>query len=168
MINYVSILIISIITNYKVVLMNFQEAKELHDLLFTFIGLFHEKFLLRFRRHYDDNPSIKKNHVKIISILYQHDHLTPTEIGKMLDIEKGSLTALIDQLEEMGLVVRCDDPNDRRKLLVSLSTAGMNEMNKIMDHYTQQLNVFLHNVNSEEMKKFVASLRYAVAFMKKL
>lgn len=148
--------------------MDLHEAKELHNLLFSFIGMFHEKFLCRYRQHYDGNPRIKKNHVKIISILYQHDHLIPTEIGKMLDIEKGSLTALIDQLEEMGLVIRSADPYDRRKLLISLSASGRDEMNKIMDHHTRNLSVFFNEVDSGEVKQFVASLRYAVDFMKKL
>ncbi|MDD4239647.1 MAG: MarR family transcriptional regulator [Desulfotomaculaceae bacterium] len=147
--------------------MRFQEAKELHNLLFTFIGLFHEKFLWRFRQHYDGNPRIKKNHVKIISILYQRDHLIPTEIGKMLDIEKGSLTTLIDQLEDMGLVIRCADPSDRRKLLISLSAAGREEMNKIMDDHTRSLSVIFQGVEPGEIKQFVTSLQYAVDFMKK-
>jgi DNA-binding MarR family transcriptional regulator len=148
--------------------MNLQEAKELHDLLFTLIGIFHKKFLSRYRRHYDGYPGIKKNHIKIISVLYQYDHLIPTEISKMLDIEKGSLTTLIDQLEEMGLVTRCDDPRDRRKFLISLSTAGRHEMNKIMDNYTQNLSVFFHDVDPGELRQFTASLRFAVEFMKKL
>ncbi len=147
--------------------MNFQEAKELHNLLFSFIGMFHEKFLCRFRQHYDGNPRLKKNQVKIISILYQHDHLIPTEIGKMLDIEKGSLTTLIDQLEDMGLIIRRADPCDRRKLLISLSAAGRDEMNKIMDDHTRSLRVFFRGVDPGEIKQFVASLQYAVDFMKK-
>jgi DNA-binding MarR family transcriptional regulator len=147
--------------------MNFQEAKELHNLLFTFIGMFHEKFLCRFRRHYGGNPRIKKNHVKIISILYQHDHLIPTAIGKMLDIEKGSLTALIDQLEDMDLVIRCADPGDRRKSLIALSAAGRDEMNKIMDAHTRSLSVFFRDADPGQIKQFIASLQYAVDFMKK-
>ena len=50
--------------------MNFQEAKELHDLLFTFIGIF-QKISSRYRRYYECYPMLKKNHVKIISVLYQ-------------------------------------------------------------------------------------------------
>lgn len=148
--------------------MNFQEAKELHDLLFTFIGIFHEKFLSRYRRHYECYPMLKKNHVKIISVLYQHEHLIPTEIGKLLDVERGSLTALIDQLEEMGLVKRCNDPKDRRKLLISLTPAGRCEMNKIMDNYILNLSVFFQDADPGELKQFTASLRFAVEFMKKL
>lgn len=148
--------------------MNFQEAKELHNLLFTFSGIFHKKFLSHYRRYYDCYPLLKKNHVKIISVLYQYEHLIPTEIGKMLDIERGSLTALIDQLEEMGLVERCDDPQDRRKLLISLTPAGRGEMGKIMDSYIQNLCSIFRDADPEQLKQFTASLRFAVEFMKKL
>ncbi|HPZ42633.1 MAG TPA: MarR family winged helix-turn-helix transcriptional regulator [Bacillota bacterium] len=148
--------------------MNYQEAEELHDLLFTFFGIFHEKFLSRYRRYYECLPMLKKNHVKIISVLYQHKHLIPTEIGRLLDIERGSLTALIDQLEEMGLVKRCNDPMDRRKSLISLTPAGRCEMNKIMDNYIQNLSLFFQDVDPGELKQFTESLRFAVEFMKKL
>lgn len=148
--------------------MNLQEAKELHNLLFTFIGIFQEKFLCRYRRHYDGNLRIKKNHFRIISILYQYDPLISTEIGKMLDIEKGSLTTLINQLEEMGLVIRCADTHDRRKSLISLTTAGRDEMNKIMDKYIRYLSASFHGIEPVEVEQFTASLLYALKFMKKL
>lgn len=147
---------------------DFREAKELHDLLFSFMGLLHEKFILRFRRKHSVWPWMKKNHAKIISILYQHEYLTSTSIGKMLDIEKGSLTTLIDQLEEKGVVMRREDPGDRRKILISLSPAGRNEMDKVMDFYTRKLNDFFQEVDPEELKRFIASLRYVVAFLKKI
>jgi DNA-binding MarR family transcriptional regulator len=86
----------------------------------------------------------------------------------MLDMEKGSLTTLIDQLEEMGLVTRCADPRDRRKILISLSASGRDEMNNIMDNYTRNLSTFFHDVKPEESKQFVDSLRFAVEFMTKL
>ena len=103
---FLSVNLILVFKYIAVVFHEFQEAKELHDLLFTFIGIFHEKFLSRYHNYYECYPMLKKNHVKIISVLYQHKHLIPTEIGKLLDVERGSLTALIDQLEEMGLVKR--------------------------------------------------------------
>ncbi|WP_092469154.1 MarR family winged helix-turn-helix transcriptional regulator [Desulfotruncus arcticus] len=148
--------------------MNIQKTKELHDLLYAFMGMFHEKFLIRFRHEYDGLPWIKKNHAKIMNILYQHNHLTSTEIGKMLDIEKGSLTTIIDQLAEKGMVIRFNDANDRRRNLISLSTAGRDEMNRVMDFYTRKLDVFLQKVDAEEITRFIDSLRYVVWFMKKM
>lgn len=145
-----------------------EEAKELHDLLFGFLEMVHEKFLYRLRKDKVGSPRLKKNHGMIISILYQHNGLTSTKLAKMLDIEKGSLTTLIDQLEQLGLVRRCNDLHDRRKALISLTEDGKTEMNQIMERHTQCMNVVFRDVDSDEMNKFVDSLKYVVEFMKKM
>lgn len=146
--------------------MSFKETRELHDLLFTFMGLMHKKILVRFRQEYDGLPWMKKNHFKIMSILFQHRHFTATEIGKNLDLEKGSVTSLIDQLEEKGMVLRHEDASDRRKSLISLSAGGREEMHKIMDSNTRKLDDYLAAFDPGELKQFISSLRYVVTFMK--
>lgn len=151
-----------------VLFLNRADAKELHDLLFTFMGQFHEKIILKFRQETVVPPWVKKNHAKIINILYQNDNLTLTEIGKRLDIEKGSLTTLIDQLEEKDFVIRSDDPEDRRKSLISLSERGRVLMDRLMDVYAQKLNEILSTADPSEIKQFIASLQFAVEFMKKV
>jgi len=148
--------------------MNLTEAKELHNLLFAFFGMFHEKFIYRFRHDYVGLQGLKKNQIKILNVLSQYDLLTLTEIGKMLDIEKGSLTALIDQMEEMELVRRCGDPEDRRKYLITLGVQGREEMERLIDSYAHKLIRLFENFDTEETKKFVASLENAVDFMKKV
>lgn len=148
--------------------MNKKEAKEMHWLLLTFAGLFHKKFLLNLRKRSRFEPRVKKNQAKIINMLYQHDGLTSTEVGKMLDIEKGSLTTILDQLEEMGFIIRTVDTNDRRKILLSLTALGREQMEQTMNVYTDTLIDLFKDVNSEEMNKFLNSLRYVVDFMKRI
>lgn len=148
--------------------MNFDKVKEIHDLLFTFMGLFHEKFHFRFREESNGVPCLKKNHTRILNVLYQHDHITLTEIGKLLDIEKGSLTTLIDQLEEKEFVIRADDLTDRRKTLISLSPQGREEMDRVMNLYAQKIDELLHDVDSDEIQHFLTSLQFVVKFMKKI
>lgn len=142
-----------------------EEARELHVLLFNFLGMFHEKFILTFRKENSFSPGIKKNQGKIINMLYHNDKLTSTELGRRLDIEKGSLTTMIDQLEEMDLVVRSLDPDDRRKFLLSLSPAGRQEMEKMMHKYTESLMELFAEVTPQEQEQFFSSLRYVVEFM---
>ncbi|HVJ50541.1 MarR family winged helix-turn-helix transcriptional regulator [Desulfitobacterium sp.] len=148
--------------------MNFDKAKEIHDLLFTFMGLFHEKFLHRYRHESICMPCLKKNHTKILNILYQKDHITLTEIGKLMDIEKGSLTTLIDQLEEKDLVIRSNDPMDRRKSLISLSPQGREEMDRVMNLYAQKMDELLRDADLVEIQHFLTSLQFVVKFMKKI
>ncbi|HHW61904.1 MAG TPA: MarR family transcriptional regulator [Syntrophomonadaceae bacterium] len=148
--------------------MDQEEARELHVLLFAFLGMFHEKFLLTFRKENKFPANIKKNQGKILNMLYHSDKLTSTELGRRLDIEKGSLTSMIDQLEEMELVVRSLDPDDRRKFLLSLSPAGRQEMDKMMDKYTENLIELFADVIPQEQEQFFTSLRYVVEFMNRL
>lgn len=148
--------------------MNLDKAKEIHDLLFASMGLFYEKFFCRFRHEIICEPHLKKNDIKILTILYQHAPMILTEIGKRLDIEKGSLTTLIDSLEEKNLVVRSNDPADRRKTLISLSTKGMEEMDRVMDFYAKRIDDSLSMVDPGEIKEFQINLQKVVEFLKKV
>lgn len=148
--------------------MNQEQAKELHLLFFSFMGSFHAKFWRRFRQKKDFMPQITKNQAKAIHILYQFDSLTFTELGKLLDIEKGGLTTIIDQLEQMELVVRTPDPDDRRKYRLSLSATGRAEMDEMFEKHRETLMEIFKDVDDEELEKFFASLRYVVDFMERV
>lgn len=145
--------------------MNREQALELHILLFTFMGKFHEKFFMNYRQHLDLAIPLKKNQSKIISMLYHHNGLTSTEIAKMLNIEKGGLTTIIKQLEQMGLVVRHSDPRDRRRQQLNLSEQGRQEMEQVMEHYTGS--IMKKQVDEQELVEFMNSLRYVINFMDK-
>lgn len=148
--------------------MDDEKIRELQSLLHAFMGLLHEKFLFKFRSYNNIEPRVNKNQMKIMRILYQQDKVTSTQIGKMLDIEKGSLTTLIDQLVALGFVDRVVDPNDRRRILLSLNKAGQERIETVMEQYTLNLRELFRDVDSEEMELFINSIKYAVNFMRKL
>ena len=50
--------------------------------------------------------------------------LTPNEINAHLHLTSGSVTSLLDRLEQRALVARRPHPTDRRKVLVSITDAG--------------------------------------------
>ena len=145
--------------------MDREQALELHVLLFTFMGKFHEKFFMNYRQHLDLAIPLKKNQSKIISMLYHHNGLTSTEIAKMLNIEKGGLTTIIKQLEQMGLVVRHSDPRDRRRQQLNLSEQGRQEMEQVMEHYTGS--IMKKQIDEQELIEFMNSLRNVINFMDK-
>lgn len=146
--------------------MNYDNAKGIYDLALNFIGLFREKIVLRSRSDFNCSPCLKKNHMKILSILYKHEYITMTEIGKLLDIEKGSLTTLVDWLVENDFVNRSNDPSDRRKSLISLSSHGREAADEVRKIHAEKLNKLLNEVDPDELQKFASSLKYVVDFMK--
>ena len=56
--------------------------------------------------------------------LSQAGGLTPGELGRRLSFTSGAITALVDRLERLGWAQRERHPDDRRKVVVRLTTAG--------------------------------------------
>ena len=50
--------------------------------------------------------------------------LKMSELSQRLMVSGGNVTGLTDQLEKEGLVVRMDDPEDRRAYTIKLTPAG--------------------------------------------
>lgn len=148
--------------------MNQEQAKELHLLFFSFIWTFHQKFWRKLRRDDQFTSKITKNQAKVIHTLYQLDCLTFTELSKLLDIEKAGLTTIISQLEELGLVERCVDPDDRRKYRLSLSDTAKKEMDRVLAQAHQTLMELFQEVDETELEEFRQHLRQVVEFMKRL
>jgi DNA-binding MarR family transcriptional regulator len=56
-----------------------------------------------------------------LEALDAHGPLTPGELGALLTLTSGSVTALVGRLEELGWARREPHPDDRRKVIVSLT-----------------------------------------------
>ena len=56
-----------------------------------------------------------------LEALDEHGPLTPGELGRLLSLTSGSVTALVTRLEQLGWASRQPDPEDRRKVVVSLT-----------------------------------------------
>jgi DNA-binding MarR family transcriptional regulator len=61
--------------------------------------------------------------------------MAPTTLFSALLLSSGAMTNRLDRLEEMGLVRRLADPNDRRGRLVELTAKGRRVVDKaVVDH----------------------------------
>jgi DNA-binding MarR family transcriptional regulator len=51
-------------------------------------------------------------------LLTQQKTALPSQLGVRLGLTTGSVTAMLDRLEQLGFLTRSPDPSDRRKVLV--------------------------------------------------
>lgn len=58
---------------------------------------------------------------RILYVLWEHDRLTITEIGRLTGLAKTTLTSMLDRMEQAGLVTRVPDPGNRRQILISIT-----------------------------------------------
>jgi DNA-binding MarR family transcriptional regulator len=60
----------------------------------------------------------------VLGVLRDRGPMAPSEIGERLIVTRATVTGLLDSLERRGLVTRSTDPDDRRRLVVSLTPEG--------------------------------------------
>ena len=56
--------------------------------------------------------------------IYDSGAITATELGELLHLTSGSVTALINRLEASGYAERVENPDDRRSVLITTCPAG--------------------------------------------
>lgn len=140
---------------------------ELHELYFNLIPLFYKCKTIYMDRNktYD---LCNKNQSMAVMIIGKAEEITPTALSKLINMEKGSLTALIDSLVEKKLAIRSNDPEDRRKILLSLTSEGIEYMKAIEEQSKQELLLMVANLDEKEVNQMHDSLKILVELLKKI
>jgi len=60
----------------------------------------------------------------VLVVLWERDDMTVGELAAALLMDLGSLSPMLKRMERKGLVTRRRDPNDERRVVVSLSSSG--------------------------------------------
>lgn len=136
--------------------------------IFELTALIHKKFGPSFSKMDMSKYHCNKNQIRFMMLLDKLKESNPTELGKLLDMKKGSLTTLIDSLENKKLVLREKDPSDRRKTLIVLTDDGIlyiqNKKKQIEDYVSETFK----NLSESEKISFEDNVENIIAILKKL
>lgn len=67
-----------------------------------------------------------------LKLLGEHGPMTPGELARTLNYNPGSLTRLLDKLQEAGYLQRAPHPSDRRSLRLELTAAARKKHARII------------------------------------
>ena len=68
---------------------------------------------------------------------------TMNELARLLDLDKSSVTGLVDRAERRGLVTRLSSPADRRSVLVRLTDEGQSLVAATAEQFTADISALL-------------------------
>jgi DNA-binding MarR family transcriptional regulator len=142
--------------------------KETVRLQFETIHLFHKNFAKTFHPIRDSPYNLNKNQNRAIIIIGSADNIMPTNLGKCLDLQKGSLTSMIDALEKEGLVFRKGDPADRRKTLICLTEKGKEYRNWLTGEFEKNASEVITKLEEEDLIAYQKGLQTIFSILKKL
>jgi len=95
----------------------------------------------------------------VLEVLYQKGKQTIQQVGNRILISSGSMTYVIDKLEQRGLLSRNACPDDRRVIHVTLTNDGNQLMTEIMPKYLELVNHMFDEINSDEAETLVQLLK---------
>ena len=85
--------------------------------------------------------------------------LTQREIGEIASKTPANMTRILDRLESKSLVVRKNDPNDRRAMQVFLTSAGQEITEKVFGVFESFSEDLVNGITEEEQNIVKKSLK---------
>jgi Transcriptional regulators len=140
---------------------------KIHQLYFSLIPLFYQCKTFYIDKNKNDDLC-NKNQSMAIMIIGKAEIITPTILSKFINMEKGSLTTLIDSLVEKKFVIRSNDPSDRRKVLLSLTSKGISYMKSVEEQFQSGLALMIADLNEKEVDDMQSSLTTLVDLLRKI
>ena len=85
----------------------------------------------------------------VLQALWENDRMSITDLGEKAQLEKSTMTSLIDRMEGVGLVRREDHPTDRRAYQICLTARGK-ELEQSLDEVVSRVYKHLTRGIAEE------------------
>lgn len=106
-------------------------------------------------RSYGVNPT----EFMVLEVLYSLGEQPIQVIGNKVLLASSSITYVIDQLEEKGIVERVQNKEDRRVTLVSLTEKGRQLMDDIFPQHSRVIKELFEGLTDEELLELGESLK---------
>ena len=94
-----------------------------------------------------------------VEALLHKGPLTITEIQDKVRLASGSMTAAVDRLEKLGLIVRKSSPSDRRARVVHLTAEGKRLAASSFERHAKDLEELMSPLSEKEKEQIYEPLK---------
>ena len=85
--------------------------------------------------------------------------LTISQIQEKVRLASGSMTAAVDRLEKLGLILRKSSPTDRRARVLELTAQGKRLAVSCFERHAKDLEALMSTLSEKEMEQLHGSLK---------
>lgn len=114
------------------------------------------RVLRALRRHGDS--SLTPSQVSALSTLEEFGAMRISTIATYESLGAPAATRVVASLEELGLVTRANDPEDKRASLIELTKLGRATLSELWRERTLDINEMLERLNPKERAAIEAAL----------
>jgi len=110
----------------------------------------------------EGNYDITYEMMQLLLVLWRGHEVNQQEIANLLIKNKASITPLIDNLSKRKLVVRTEDPSDRRNKIIALTKAGreyMEAFSPVLDDFFRRIETDVTMAELEMVSEVLMKMR---------
>lgn len=140
--------------------------------MYELMPLFMSK--IRMERMKDDlakkgiGNNLNKSHIRTLFLVGKKKNLISSDLGKLIGLERGSVTTLVKYLMEEGYLDKVQCENDKRKQFLTLTEKGRRTVEELNVLYVREISHAFSKLDNEEIEKFIASLDTIVEIIHRL
>ncbi len=115
-----------------------------------------------------DNLEITYPQYLVLLVLWESDRLSVNDIAMKLILNTNTITPLLKRMEQLGLIMRKRSETDERKVMVHLSSKGLNlkeKASEIPQELTKRLSE--SNIEIDDLIQLKESLDSIISFLSK-
>jgi DNA-binding MarR family transcriptional regulator len=138
------------------------ERRSSPGLLLAFLG----QHAMRVLREAHTAHDLKPRQFQLLGLLREEGEQSQGELRRRMDVDPSILVTLLNPLEEVGLVSRERDPDDRRRHMVTLTAAGKREFESAIQAQVSAEEVLFAGLDSlqrEQLRDLLVALHGATA-----
>jgi MarR family transcriptional regulator, organic hydroperoxide resistance regulator len=98
----------------------------------------------------------------VLWVVWIWQEIETRHVAAEAGISKGTLTGVASTLEKLGLVTRRVHPDDGRRVLLSLTPAGLNLMAELFPQFNKHEALVVESLSSDEIQVLATALRKIV------
>lgn len=128
-----------------------------------------DKMMANNKRNMFDNISgVNKGELFVLGFLViEKRQVLPSELSAALQVSNARVSSLLSSLEKKGQITREIDKNNRRKILVSITKAGIVRIETISNERKNSMIEVFKEMGESDTKEFIRLIKEFFALSKK-
>ena len=133
--------------------------KDIIDFVSKTFPKIHASLYLESLKEYASNIDVNRTQLRALVFIKNNGEITMTDLCEKLNIEKGSLTTMVDDLTKKGYLTRIRDLRDRRKYILNLTNEGDVIAKDFLEELGKKLETRFLKLSKEDRDKFMQSIK---------
>lgn len=113
---------------------------------------------MRAEARQQQQPFLSLSQLRVLAFLERCPQASLSEVADYFDVSRSSMSAMIERLVQRRFVDRMEDPKERRRVSLTLTTTGTEYLHQVYEVIRSQLADVLTNLSDTQLRQVMEGI----------